>query len=176
MHPVTERTGIIVGAIGLDGLLLAIDTNAGIIAGAITVIGGSLIGLLALGIRQLGPLWADAKANIYKQWLISHKDSLAEKLERAETRLLEAADHITMATEGERRAIAAEQDCIADRQDLRGKVSANTAMIAGLANQVEECTRLAIEAVRESTNMAQFILIKRDVIRPGEPTDAPVQK
>lgn len=75
--PITWAVGAGVGL--LDGLAFLADVNAGAIATAITCVGGALVGVMYLGIRQYG----EARAYAHAKWLEANKDSLLDQLEDA---------------------------------------------------------------------------------------------
>ena len=73
--PITWAVGAGVGL--LDGLAFLADVNAGTIATAITCVGGALVGVMYLGIRQYG----EARAYAHAKWLEANKDSLLDQLD-----------------------------------------------------------------------------------------------
>ena len=110
------KTAAVVGSVlTWDMMALATNLDAGAIATAITIVGGSVIGLIVLGIQSI----SRALIQKQKEWVETNRESLLGDLEKARDDLMELQDQIK---DDHNRIASLEvesHECKSDRDRLR---------------------------------------------------------
>lgn len=143
-----SKTAAVAGSmVTWDVLALATNLDAGAVATAITIVGGSVIGLIVLGIQSI----SRALIQKQKEWVEANRASLLGDLEQARGGLLELQDQIK---EDHDRIAALEketQECKSDRDQLRAELHESDERLSQVVKAILEEKGVVVRQTQSTT-------------------------
>ena len=158
------KTAAVVGSVlTWDMMALATNLDAGAIATAITIVGGSVIGLIVLGIQSI----SRALIQKQKEWVETNRESLLGDLEKARDDLMELQDQIK---DDHNRIASLEvesHECKSDRDRLRHELHESDERLSQVVKAILEEKGVVVRQTQSTT-------LKTTITGPNTPDpDAP---